>query len=66
MNGPGGEGWRKARQELAFEDAKAWLPSLRAIGRSTSYEHYLELVEEEAGKLLVEEVEDALKEGNAD
>lgn len=37
-----------------------WGPSLRAIQRATSYEHYLELVQEEAGKQLVAEIEGEL------
>lgn len=43
-------------------EVRAWTPSLRAIGKARDYQHYLELVEEEAAKLLVEETEQALQE----
>jgi len=37
-----------------------WGPSIRAICRATSYEHYLELVQEEAGQQLADEAEQFL------
>lgn len=44
--------------------AADWRRSMYALNRSTSYEHYLELVQEEAAKELIEEVEKHL-EGSA-
>lgn len=42
-------------------DLSGWMASMRAMNKATSYEHYLELVQEEAAAMLVQEIEEYLK-----